>query len=536
MKRAKAVPFIFSCLLLLAAVSACGKDTAEESRTESQTIEDIASEDFTETEPDSSEETEMTSSEPSSETETESDESSEEESGTEDLSSDIESSDTEDPASDTESEPDSTEESSSGEPSEPEGMVRFFGRYTDERIAAVNEKTLSDPGSKLFDLTEEYSCTAQEILELIESYVFPERSFYDGIELTDSLREEFLAGRNLETLQKLASEKPEEPLLPRYGIFTENSNVRSFPTEVTARDGNDEHAFDWFQETMLPLGSGALVLHESADGRWYFVRGYNYSGWVLSETLGLTEREQFLEYLSPDRFAVFCTPDYSIKDKKIRMGSIFPEIDSPGENDEKYMHLAFPERTETGELLISDVRIRKQPALISEGFLPYSEEALLLTAEKMLNQSYGWGDTDGHYDCSSTAGLIYQCFGIFLPRNTSDMPHYGGPVLDLSALSDEEKLPLLEAHPGAVVLLPGHAVILETDPESGGVVLLHNLTSYYREDGTLESPYHAVRTMLSETYYSDGRTALSLMHTLLWYGEETVPSEPDSPETEETKQ
>ncbi len=247
------------------------------------------------------------------------------------------------------------------EPEIPEGMRIFFGRPVDERIAAVNTKTLETQGSGLFDVLSPNTWFNEEVLSLINTYSLPERTFYGARAVTPELREEILANRNTGYL----SEFPGNEVPLRYGIISENASVRSFPTSIRACDSLDGKAFDYFQESMFQIGEGVLVLHESLDGQWVFVQGTNYFGWVHEENIAFTSEEEFRSFLTGKDFAVAVRPGIRVSEtlssgdlyeRTLRLGTILPAK----EFREDAVTLVFPRRNGVGELEEEETRPREQ--------------------------------------------------------------------------------------------------------------------------------------------------------------------------------
>ena len=74
------------------------------------------------------------------------------------------------------------------------------------------------------------------------------------------------------------------------------------------------------------------------------------------------------------------------------------------------------------------------------GYLDMTQENILDQAKKLVGMAYGWGDSNGDMDCSSTMNAIYRCFGIILPRNTGSMAQTGTQIVSLEGMTQEEKL------------------------------------------------------------------------------------------------
>ncbi len=154
----------------------------------------------------------------------------------------------------------------------------------------------------------------------------------------------------------------------------------------------------------------------------------------------------------------------------------------------------------TDLLWVRTVQILKSAA--SAGYLEYTTENLLMLADTMVGSDYSWGDENIGYDCSSTVGSIYRCFGFILPRNSKDMKYTGANVTLLDGMTAEEKRTYITSlEPGAILVLPGHAmlyigyqVIDDTGEELP--VLLHCVTGYATEGGEIIEPHACVKTSI----------------------------------------
>ena len=398
----------------------------------------------------------------------------------------------------------------------PPGMTVFFGRPMDERIAAINRRTLETPGSGLFDVLSPRTFLNEEVLALIEAYTLPERPFYGARALTPELREQILANRNTAVFSGFPG--AEAPL--RYGIICENASVRSFPTSLRACDSLDGSAFDYLQESMFQIGEGVLILHESLDQEWAFVQGTNYAGWVLLSDIAFTSQEEFRTFLTGSDFAAVIRPSVPVRStlstgepfqKTLRLGTVLPLK----KYTDSAVTLVFPVKNEVGELQTEEITLENNGAF-SAGFAPYSADALLKVARGVLGQPYGWGDEKGGYDCSSFVGLVYRCFGIYMPRNSSQQKYAGGSVTDVAGRETSWKFAFLEERPAAVLAYPGHVMLYEKT-EGGRHYVLHANTAYYGTDGTRNDVYQVAEAKLEDLHRSDGTLLLDAVTVIVTY-------------------
>ena len=400
----------------------------------------------------------------------------------------------------------------------------FFGKRMDARLLEINKATLSDPGSRLVDLFTEKTYTAAEVLDMIHSYKYPEKAWYGDRQDIPKVQDELTAYMNLSVLEEMKSSSPEDVLNVRYGILTDNASVRSFPTDLRAHDTNDSAVWDYFQETKLLYGDGVIVLHETADRVWSFVQGLNYFGWIRTAAIAFCTYDQFLDFLTQDQFLVRVTVFPEDASPLNRLGIILPLTGK--DEDGISVTVLLPERADDGTLKLTEalINIDVYSACYHEGFLSYSPENLLQEARRMLGFPYGYGDLNSNYDCSSFAGLVYRCFGIFTPRNSVDMPHAGGlRVLDVRSYSDSQKAQLLIDHPGAILGWPGHVMlssgVISTDSGAKAGIIHCNTAYYDAPDG---DPSHLIITekvveaAASETYRENGESFLTRTEYMIW--------------------
>ncbi len=404
-------------------------------------------------------------------------------------------------------------------------VILSVGREVDGEIQGINEATLANEGSNVVDVFS-VEFTAETVRQMIEAYEFPPYKWLSGEMITEAERADIEANRNLEALS-VGSEGDEEAWEVSYGILMRNAAVRSFPTDerITETEDNSVKSFDYFQESLLFMGEPVVILHASLDGMYTFVQGINYNGWVRTEYIQECSKELAQSFWECGEFVVMTENFYdaglgSDNTTLLRMGTILPLV---GETDEVYIVVVCCERDEAdgvftlrdGKLIfdtdsaayqeddilwVRTVQISKDAA--STGYLEYTTENLLMLADTMVGSNYSWGDENIGYDCSSTVGSIYRCFGFILPRNSKDMKYTGANVTLLDGMTAEEKRAYITSlEPGAILVLPGHAmlyigyqVIDETGEEMP--VLLHCVTGYATEDGEIIEPYACVKTSI----------------------------------------
>ncbi|MBR3036546.1 MAG: SH3 domain-containing protein [Lachnospiraceae bacterium] len=397
----------------------------------------------------------------------------------------------------------------------------FFGKSMQIGVAVLNYRTIAAEGSGLYDLSSRDIFTHERVLRMIESYSLDPFVLLDGHSFSAEEKESLKQYRNTDALRKADLSQPVEV---RLAVLTQNADLRSFPTDrIGLSAGMDIH-FDLFQETKLLYGSCVKVLWQTSDLQWYFVQGENYYGWIRYTDLAFCSETDFETFFCPDQFIV--TLSHEGTKPWHRMGVVLPYREIPVSSDRVERVVLCPVRKEDGTLEVRTDRISSEESTsdqYSDGFLPFSNDAFRKLMETMLDAPYGWGDMDNEgkmaYDCSSTLNSVLKCFGIYMPRNSSQYRYSGAEVIDMTGLSAGEKFRLLEEHPASALMAPGHVMFNDglysgssSEPdESGKHSIIHNAAvfgvSQQTSDDTAEivrfECYHCVRSQLEDIYGSD---------------------------------
>ena len=288
--------------------------------------------------------------------------------------------------------------------------------------------------------------------------------------VADVTQHEILARRNLEGIL--------DPITLKYGVITQNAAVRAFPTWKKASTSLDAHSFDYFQESMLMTGEAAVIVHQTADGIWSFVQAQNYRGWVETDKIACCTLDELKKWQETKR-AVVTDARLTLAGTNVtlRMGTALPAK----EESEGILMVSIPQKDDKGQLVITNVETTQDG--IHYGYLDMTQENILDQAQKLFGMAYGWGDSNGDMDCSSTMNAIYRCFGIILPRNTGSMAQTGTQIVSLEGMTQEEKLEKIQSmKPGTLLVMKNH-VVMYIGQENGEDLILHNFTTCMAEDG-----------------------------------------------------
>lgn len=334
---------------------------------------------------------------------------------------------------------------------------------TPAQVAAFNQTVLNGAATKVLDLAKlPITISKADISTMINSYTALTRySAYHHTTnaiLNTTDRNFILDNRNLSTIPDVVS--------VQYAVSTTHTVLRGYPT---MHYGNN-FAIDRFQETGFSAGIPMVVYHQSSDQEWYFVQMENYFGWVRAIDIGICSREEFMRFQEPYQFIVVLASILEINGEQIRMGYRIPY----SEKTETEFLLEFPTRSTTGTLEIMGVQIAKNEQ-ISDGYIDFTFENLLIQAYKYIGTPYSWGDkiVNG-LDCSSTMASIYGCFGIRIGRNTSNQwatPTYGKTISTMSNA-------IIQTYqPGTLIYTSGHVLMYLGIDVHGVAWVLHNTSA-----------------------------------------------------------
>lgn len=374
-------------------------------------------------------------------------------------------------------------------------------------IEKFNAKIRSQLPNVIFDLENQPTSWSKEDLSAMLEPSFPDFTVYvSGKEVSASYFDNLKAQINLEGIKDVNPVK--------YGFTVKRTHMRTFPTHDFLVDSPDDILYDNIQETALHAAQPLLILHTSANNRWYYVRTYNYTGWVSASDVAITQdRSIWLEYVNSKNFLVVTGSkirlgynQYSpeLSELMFEMGAKLPLVTSnvplivDNQNTAGCYVVKLPTRDASGKLNFKYALVPFS-ADVSEGYLPYTRENIIRQAFKVQGERYGWGGLFNGMDCSSFIMNVYSTFGIKLPRNTSQQVKIEGnkvAFVDVPTILERESL-LNQLKPGAVVYKPGHCVMYLGE-HNGKYYVIHDAAEYGdinrpNEDGTLKDiPLHTV--------------------------------------------
>ena len=157
-------------------------------------------------------------------------------------------------------------------------------------MALANEAFASDPN--MVDLAAYASeLTNAEVGDIILSMSKPyetELYYRDGGTVDAADYDRYKASLNLAALP--------DTVVMQFGMVSQRADMRTWPTEDVVFKSQETFDLDRFQENGLFPADVVAVLHESTDGKWYFVQSFNYAAWVRKDNIAIGQRDEILDY------------------------------------------------------------------------------------------------------------------------------------------------------------------------------------------------------------------------------------------------
>ncbi|MEG1256160.1 SH3 domain-containing protein [Clostridium sp.] len=327
-----------------------------------------------------------------------------------------------------------------------------------------------------------------------------------------------------------------------YGILIKRAKVKTFPTSDKVFKNQNDYELDRFMETAVYPTEPCIVYARSKDGKWYFCKTYNYSGWVKSENVAIGDKKEIEGYCSCEDFIVVTGKKIhlgynpfmeALRGLDIDMGVRLPIEKNWNRKDlvcdmycEGNYIVKYPLRDCDGKLKFTHVLIPYNED-VHEGYLKCSRGNILKQIFKFQGERYGWGGEFDGRDCSSLILDVFRCFGIRLPRNSGDQlkNSVGEAIIIGKEISYHERIKILESlKPGALIFLDGH-VGMFIGQYKNDIFIIHDTIGVYvnkgkekkgnkennnDEDHNIEKVYLTIKGVtvcnLKEIYTSSGNS------------------------------
>jgi hypothetical protein len=355
----------------------------------------------------------------------------------------------------------------------------------EEEIRKFNKKSFRKMKQKgfeewLYDLeTYPQTITREELLNTMKTYsskgVFPGKTCYDiyARKISKTVKKEVLHQANFDGI-------PDE-IRVEWGMLVKRGDVRAFPTDTVFTEEPKTIDFDLFQLTILPAGSPVVILHQSKNGKWYYIQSMICKGWVKRENIALAKnKKEVFDYVNSDKFLMVTEsrietePNPFVKEISnilFQMGDKIPLIgfgEIPESIPLNNLHAQSPHGCYVVKIPVKDKEghLEFRLALIArsndicEGYLPYTRRNIIRQAFKLLGERYGWNGMFTRRDCSQFIMNIYRTMNIIIPGYTK-MQEEGtaGKSIKFSGSIQRRESVLNKLQPGDVIHLKGHVVM-----------------------------------------------------------------------------
>ena len=342
----------------------------------------------------------------------------------------------------------------------------------DKGIDSFNTKIRS-VSRTVFDLSAYPTTVSGDALKTrIMNYAVLEDDLYlNGNKVSDNYKNILRSQTNIKAIPATVT--------VRYAVTTTRAPIRNLPTGQGLFYYAADKEFDVLQETSLDPGEPVAILHQSANGYFYYVQSYNYSGWISRFNVGLTDKRTWLQYAKPKDFLVVTDAKYVLRlGKNELLYQQGARINLVKEEPALYT-VEVPVRQPNGNLSKARLQVPKVSKAVHKGYLPYTSNNIVSSAFKFYGMPYGWGGLKDSVDCSALMLNAYRTVGIYLPRNTDEQANTAGIRNLLEGLDNAQRLSVIrDLQPGACLYMDGH-VVMYIGQINGAPYSIHALGSHY---------------------------------------------------------
>jgi len=204
------------------------------------------------------------------------------------------------------------------------------------------------------------------------------------------------------------------------------------------------YPFSTINQSSVNIGQAIYIVSTSIDKKWLLVLSDSFYGWVKADSVSKISDTQIKKWQS-----LFIKQRLSVRDFNSSIlsndGKSFLKDAFPGtmlpiiSQDKKYYDILIPTSSST-KLKFVKAKISKKSAVQIP--LVATPENFVKVISQTIGYPYGWGNQYFYNDCSSEIRSIYQTFGIWLPRNSSDQGLVY-PSINLDNKTPDERIKIL---------------------------------------------------------------------------------------------
>ena len=338
-----------------------------------------------------------------------------------------------------------------------------------------------------------YSMTSQVVADTVRARIKLEIEYLRSRDFGNALAVRY-SDREIDAFEnEMALDSVRNDIKIRRGIAVRTTHLRNVPSFSPYQIGLQDSGkmrWDMFNVCILKIGKPVTVLHISRTGEYLFVLCGEGYGWVTSGDVAFGDMKKIDEFVNPQNFVV-CTGDRELfySDKSCTyasgwfgMGNRLPLAES-GDTRE----IKIPFRMPDGRLIIETVWLAED-ADVHVGWPPYTRRNIVITALKLLDNSYDF--TGGWFgrNHETTYRDIFACFGFELPFHGVLFTHFGhNETVVLPEIGNKEQYRLILENEPFVTLQScgGHCQLLLGEYNGIPIVLDQHGYGYPDEEGNI---------------------------------------------------
>lgn len=318
----------------------------------------------------------------------------------------------------------------------------------------------------------------------------------------------------------------------RYGFSTARSSLRIYPSADFIGEDKGDRFFDVMVMSEYMPFQPLVIVHETEDGEWSYVLFDRFCGWVQTKYVAeCADRDEWLKRQEPKNFLMVTGKEIRLQadqgsaqlsNQIVPMGtklpllkrSQYPDFINDRETTNCYV-VKLPTRGSDGMIVdrYSLISINED---VHIGYLEYTRGNILRQAFKFLGDRYGWAGMDNSNDCSGITGEIYRCFGINLPRVSSQIADLNNDhTYEVTEKSAEQKAELLKKLPvGSILFFKGH-IMIYAGIYNGDPYCISATGTYITDGGESRDTNSVIITNMNDTYRANGNSWLENLQKIV---------------------
>ena len=347
-----------------------------------------------------------------------------------------------------------------------------------EEIVKLNEKTISEKGTNMYDLKNQPEVIDGIALnEAILKSSEADAAYYLGWTFFESeikaTRENY--DKLIENTQNADAKKEQQVL---YGVATKRTELRTFPSPVAIWDDPADSDFDYQYLVSIRVNEPVVITSKSKDGKYYLAKSICCSGWIPADAVAICKdkdewisawdikKEDALIVWGDKVFTETSIVGAKTSDLMLTMGTVLElakdiNPDELIDNRSAYNNYVVwvPVRDDEGAYS-KKLTLISQNENVNAGYMPLNKANISKVVFSALGNTYGWGGSLNSDDCSGYMRNVYKCFGMELARNTTWQSEMPMAKVDMQYMAREERIKFLEALPfGSILYFNGHEMM-----------------------------------------------------------------------------